>query len=421
MVDKTLFTLFHHDVDYNNQSLNFNTSNLLNCVQSDKLSVMSYKEIADVIYNIVLSNVGSLTDKDIALTLTGGMDSRVILACLLKAGIKPKCLTFGNPQAVDVVISKQIAKYFGLDHYNPSSISPTSDWYYYWVRKTIEIDKGNSHLHRAHRTAAIAEYVEHNPVKLLFTGHMGGEGLRGLAYNNYFSSKFFENCTEDIACNCDNFNEILTNYFVREDNIDYLKYEHKINNLPWMRNKDKEINKLFFIYDLVGKIHHSQDLRIYNHYVPNVVPVYLQNEYLVKVFSSNFNFLSKNKSLFGQLNNPKFYCKTIEYLYPELLDLPFSNKFTPREYLRGLWYYVPAKIYRDIKRKGSNPPTFAYGQWYIDFVKEYSSNISDHIWEYYDKDRYMTALNTCTHERTEGYWHKFSNPIYFDLINKLVR
>ncbi|MFI3265794.1 MAG: hypothetical protein R3Y15_01415 [Rikenellaceae bacterium] len=361
-----------------------------------------------------------MADSDIALTLTGGMDSRLILAALLRAGLKPKCLTFGNHAAIDVLLSKHIASDFNLEHYTPASITPTSEWYYKWVTETIKIDAGNSHLHRAHRTAAIAEYVKRNPVKLLFTGHMGGEGLRGLSYNNYFASNFYEGVMEHRGSIEELFRDTLMRYFVQDIHIDYSKYREIINNLSWIKQDSKEVNKLFFIYNLLGNTHHAQDIRLYNHYVPKVVPVYLQREYLETLFSSEYNFISKDRAILSRLNNPKVYCKVIEYLYPKLLDYPLANRFTPREYMKGLYYYVPVKIYRSYIRKVSYPPTFTYGEWYLDFVREHSANISDYIWQFYDKDKYMRALREDIHQQSEGYWHKFSNPIYFDLVDKIT-
>jgi hypothetical protein len=168
----------------------------------------------------------------------------------------------------------------------------------------------------------------------------------------------------------------------------------------------------------VAAVHHSQDIRIYESYVPNVVPVFLQKDYLNVLFASEYNFLKKNQGFWGRLKNPYVYCKVLDYLYPPLLEYPFANGFSPKEYLKGLWYYVPVKTYRDLRFKKNYTPSFSYGKWYFDFVKEHSVNVAPAIWEIYDKKRYMHALKNNKHQTNEGYWHKFSNPIYFDLVSK---
>lgn len=409
-----IFSLFHHNVGEKIFS-GINTKLLEQCINN--ATSCDENNIAEVLFDIVKSKLQNLNNNKISITLTGGMDSRVVLACLLKAGIKPNCLVYGNPESKDVVYSRELAKSLDLHFHNAVTIKPDKGWYYKWVVETIKRDNGKSHLHRAHRTAAIAEHSEiYNP-KVLFTGHMGGEGIRGLTYNNYFSSPFFEWVNEGKKKPQETAKIVLDNYFLRTGNLDFDTLVKQINELPWMQH-GKELNKLYFLYDLVANIHHAQDLRIYKSYIEHVVPVFLQEEYLDALFSSNYHFLAKSKGFMGKLTNPWLYCKLIEQIYPPLLDFPLANGFSPREYLKGLWYYVPVKLYREKKRKDKYPPSFSYGKWYQEFVWEYAHNIDPEIWEIYDKNRYFEALKNNEHRTDEGYWHKFSNPIYFDLVQK---
>ena len=415
LLNKALFSIYHHDVQFKNAELSFDTIALFKKTTSQ--SQQKINDIADAFYGIITQHIENCPDAHISITLTGGMDSRVILACLLKAGVKPSCLTYGNPGARDIYFAMKLTESFGLKFHNTVDETPNKDWYYKWVVETIKRDNSNSHLHRAHRTAAIAEHTEKYSPKVLFTGHMGGEGLRGLSYNNYFASSFFEEVNEGRARPLDAAKQVLKNYFLKTEIIDFDELLNHINGLPWMQHS-RETNKLFFLYDLVGKIHHAQDIRLYSTYVSKVIPVYLQKEYLERLFSSPYHFLAKKKGLMGRLANPYVHCKLIEKLYPKLLDYPLSNGYKPRDYLKGLWYYIPTKMYRSFRYKNQFAPTFSYGQWYVDFVKEHAENISPDIWEIYDKNKYMKALKTRQHKNDEGYWHKFSNPIFFDLVIK---
>lgn len=413
--DIPLFTLFHHNVDFSDEFLNFDSKQLYQLSQGNPSK--GIEDIAQALYGVVTQSLKGYADGEVSLTLTGGMDSRVILACLLKAGVKPNCMVYGNPGARDVVFAKNLCQSLDLKFHNAAQQTPTPEWYYKWVVETIKRDGGNSHLHRAHRTAAIAEHAEIYQPKVLFTGHMGGEGLRGLTYNNYFASPFFEIINEGKSNPLHEAKRVLENYFIKTEDIDFSQLQDKINALPWMGNQPEK-NKFFFLYDLVAKTHHTQDLRLYATYIPHVVPVYLQSSYLETLFASQHHFLAKGQGLMSRLKNPYVYCKVIEQLYPKLLDFPLANGFTPREYLKGLWYYIPVKLYRDHKHKAKYPPTFTYGQWYVDFVKEHAGDISPHIWEIFNRDAYMQALNNGSHRTDEGYWHRFSNPIYFDLVDK---
>lgn len=413
--NKISFTLFHHDLSYQNQIFDFDTSKLFS--KSQNPPTRDIDQLSEIFLQIVERNIQGHKDKEISLTLTGGMDSRIILACLLKLGVKPICLTYGNSEANDIVKADKIAKDFGLIHHNVASVKPDKDWYYKWVVETIKRDGGNSHLHRAHRTAAIAEHVKKYNTKVLFTGHMGGEGLRGLVYNNYFSSRFFEWVNEDKYSVKEATDKILKKYFIRKENTDLAEIINEVSKLSYMTN-DKQRNKFFFLYDLVAKLHHAQDIRLYQTFVHNVVPVYLQKDYLEFIFSTKNHFMVKKRGILGKIQNPEVYCKVLNQINTKLLDHELSNGFSPKEYLKGLWYYVPVRIYRKCKNKALYPPTFSYSKWYEEFVNEHARNISDDIWEIYNKEKYFSTLKKNQHKDNEGYWHKFSNPIFFDLVEK---
>lgn len=409
------YALFHHDIDYNDKRVRFDTEKLYDLsLHSGKYEL---EEIVDALNSIILNQITGLKDSEISITLTGGMDSRVILACLLRAGIKPNCITYGSAESRDVIFAANLARIYGLRFHNTVSTTPEKDWYYNWVVETIIRDDGNSGLHRAHRTAAIAEHKQLYSPKVLFTGHMGGEGLRGLTYNNYFASSFFESVNEkklspDLAAR-----KVLSEYFLKYSGEDIRKLIEIISNLSWMKN-DTETNKFFFLYDLVGKIHHSQDIRLYETFIPNVIPVFLQEKYLEVLFDSKYHFRRKSGGITGRLRNPFVHCKLLELIFPELLEFPLSNGYAPREYLKGPWYYLPVRTIRNFRNRKMYSPSFSYGKWFYEFIHEHSQNVDKEIWEFFDKTKYMKALRENEHGKDEGYWLKFSIPIYFDFVIK---
>ena len=411
-----LFTLFHHDITYQNNTFKFDTKYLYEIAQEQPK--YNIEDIVDKFYCIITEHLNGYKNSEVSITLTGGMDSRIILAALLKAGVKPNCITFGNSQAIDVVLAKNIAEHFGLSFHNACPNSPIKEWYYKWIVDTIIKDNGNAHLHRAHRNAAIAEHTEIYSPKVLFTGHMGGESIKGYIYNNYIASSFLEIINGRKKDILETARGILFDYFIKTENVDFNVLKKSLENLTWLKH-DRETNEFFFLYDLVAKIHHAQDIRLYQNYVPKVVPVFLEEQYLELLFASPYNFLSKKNTLLNRVKYPEFYCRIIQKLYPPLLDFTFANGFSPKEYLRGFWRYLPYKLYRDTQKK-KYPPTFSYGKWYVDFVKKHVQNMSPEIWEIYDKIRYMKALENNYHRSDEGYWHKFSNPIFFDLVRKYI-
>lgn len=71
-------------------------------------------------------------DTKLTLGLTGGKDSRLIFTSLLKQGFDLDAFTFGFAESPDVVIAKEMAKYYGIQH---TTKSPTVN-----DSQSIEID-----------------------------------------------------------------------------------------------------------------------------------------------------------------------------------------------------------------------------------------------------------------------------------------
>lgn len=413
--NNALFSLFHHDVSATLNEETHLSDKLWNNLQ--KPVSISENEIGEEILAIIKRKTLNIPNQEIGLTLTGGFDSRVILAALLHLGIKPICFTYGDERNRDIQIARNICKKLGLTYYNVANKKPTKEWYLKWVNQTINLDEGNAHLHRAHRTAAIAELTEIHPLKVLFTGHLGGENIRGLSYNDYFASPFFEDFNENKLSEDENLRNQLRRYFIELNESEIIQLLEIVNSLPWM-TKDKNRNKLYFVNELVGKIHHNQDIRIYSKFVETVVPVYLQESYLEKLTLSKHHFMRKLDKKVSFLEHPKLYCQLISKFYPALLDIELSNGYAPKDFLKGNLNYIVKRIWQKYIKKIKNYPSFSYNDWFIEFVNEKSKEISDEIWTIYNKELYFQQLNSTELKTNEGFWHKFSNPIFFDLINK---
>lgn len=414
-LNNALFSLFHHDVSTTLNEETHLSDKLWNNLQ--KPVSISENEIGEEILAIIKRKTLNIPNQEIGLTLTGGFDSRVILAALLHLGIKPICFTYGDERNRDIQIARNICKKLGLTYYNVANTKPTKEWYLKWVDQTINLDEGNAHLHRAHRTAAIAELTEIHPLKVLFTGHLGGENIRGLSYNDYFASPFFEDFNENKLSEDENLRNQLRRYFIELNESEIIQLLEMVNSLPWM-TKDKNRNKLYFVNELVGKIHHNQDIRIYSKFVETVVPVYLQESYLEKLTLSKHHFMRKLDKKVSFLEHPKLYCQLISKFYPALLDIELSNGYAPKDFLKGNLNYIVKRIWQKYIKKIKNYPSFSYNDWFIEFVNEKSKEISDEIWTIYNKELYFQQLNSTELKTNEGFWHKFSNPIFFDLINK---
>jgi asparagine synthetase B (glutamine-hydrolysing) len=412
-IELGLFSLFHHDVKKHLNEIS-NTTKLFEL--SKKYPSNDHKDLSFYLEELIRNKTIDLKDDEIGLTLNGGFDSRLILSVLLYLKKKPICFTYGDPRNRDIIISKQICEKFNLKFVHVVKDKIDVDWYEKWVNETIARGKGEAHFHRAHRTAAIQEFTSKNPIKILFTGHFGGESIRGLSLNNYFTSDYFNQFHGDStkkSCK-----KTLFDYFIQTPSeIELNLIQKEISKLPWMSDSRKE-STFYFLYHLIANIHHRQDIELFKTFVPEVVPVFMTNEFQEVLIKTRFHYTRRPNSKISKLNHPELYCLLLKYFEQALLDIPLSNGYKPSDYQKGAWYYALIRFYNKTFKKIKNYPSFKYDDWYIQFVKRKANEISDEVWEIFDKEKYFKDLEEGNNETNEGYWHKFSNPIFFDMLLK---
>lgn len=376
-------------------------------LRKNKISYSNFSER----FNEIVKGYSNLSSDNTAITLTGGMDSRTLLSSLLKNGIKPSTFTFGDSSSPDVTISKEIADEVELEHFNPVDNMPSSSWYSDLVEEIINEGDSITHLHRAHRLSAIKEMKHQLPkMKVLFTGHVGGEAIRGLSYNNYFSSDFYKLVNEREMPLEEALDKILKDYFHDVSKINKEELVSIISELNYIKN-DSVNNKFYFVYELLAAIHHAQDLNLYGKYVQYVVPIFLDIDYLELLFSTQKTLVDKTNSLVNRFQNARLYCEIIKCNSSNLTYIPFSNNYSPQEYLNSpLW--VLKKKFRDRRNRGTS--NFVYGEWFLKFLHE--NEISKEIKDVFDIERAHKYIKENAIFKQEGNWHKYSN-LYLHSMN----
>jgi hypothetical protein len=110
----------------------------------------------------------------VALSLTGGKDSRLVAAALVAAGVPVRAKTHGFPQHPDVVVAAEVARLLGIEHDVRTPATPQA-----------RIDVAT----RIRATVLVADGMlsafenvgrpDHSPSSLVTAGGHGGELLRG--------------------------------------------------------------------------------------------------------------------------------------------------------------------------------------------------------------------------------------------------
>ena len=111
--------------------------------------------------------------KTVAITLSGGLDSRALLGCALQTDSEIKTYTFGTPDCDDITIASQLAQRCGVSHrvvHIDGSHLPL------WLDKAVQINGGMLgaiHLH----IAALAQQIAAEADVVL--DGLGGDALTG--------------------------------------------------------------------------------------------------------------------------------------------------------------------------------------------------------------------------------------------------
>jgi len=387
---------------------------------SEKISI---ENISEGLTGIIKSYIDYLNPDNISLTLTGGLDSRTILAALLKMGINPGTFTYGHPHSGDVVTAKKVAEICGLIHKN-YYVKPTVTWF----SKLVEdiIDKGNSltHIHRAHRLFAAAASSSNEPDnEIIFAGYMGGELIRCFHYDGIIIPDFARDWINGKLKREQLIISYLKKNFFKIDNIDIDRIAKILSNQRFSSNEPR-LNEFFFTFLIASGVHHAQELNLLGHYKKYPVPIYLDIDFLRLIFGSKYNFMFSGDLLGGYIKpitSHGLYCHLIYRLSPLLAGIPLFKRgyYTPKEFVEdNRLIFIAKRLMRKIFSRQKYPVNFSLDDW----MKNYTANEieilqnSNIIRDIINVEELRKCFNKNNHKTYEKYWRKYTNPIFFSKL-----
>src|SRR6266566_9718700 len=121
------------------------------------------------------------SDSKIGISLTAGLDSRMIMACLPQTGQKPICYTFSGEKrdTLDARLAARVAEACGLEHQILRIGSDFFSDFASHVDRTVYVTDGSLGSLGAHEIYLNNQARALSPVRL--TGVFGGEILRGVS------------------------------------------------------------------------------------------------------------------------------------------------------------------------------------------------------------------------------------------------
>jgi asparagine synthase (glutamine-hydrolysing) len=121
------------------------------------------------------------TNSNLGISLTGGLDTRMIMACRPESAAGPVCYTFtgGKHETLDDRIARQVANVGGLDHYLLRLGDDFLSNFASHVDRTVFVTDGSFGIMGAHEIYLNNQARQLAPVRL--TGLYGSEILRGVS------------------------------------------------------------------------------------------------------------------------------------------------------------------------------------------------------------------------------------------------
>ena len=351
---------------------------------------------------------------NITLTLTGGSDSRLVLAGLMKAGAQISTFTYGDPRSSDGVVAKMVADRLKLDHEIHYNDSPSPDWLMNKWAGIVSIGNTLVNLHRAHRFHAAEEEKKRHPeVEVLFTGLMGGEYLRGPVYDGYIISEYFRKVNHGSSS--ERFRRTLQMLEARSVNVDILdtrllKAKLEQISAPFLRKeKEKEFLLSFYIY---GCAHHYQDSLIYSSHFRQVVNPFMDPDFLEMAAASEYISFNRKNIIHNLLWASLFQVQLTHLLLPALSDIPYSKKgfYTANDVTGNPMRYLFVRA-AGMSKRHSYPSNLRYGNWMKDFAADQLPALSPAIAPLFKMDEIRNRLQHVTTNLSEREWHYFTNPI----------
>lgn len=377
---------------------------------------ISIADIAKILEHAVENALNEANTNRVSHSITGGLDSRILLSILKKFDVEIHGYTYGNPQSIDCLIGKKIADELKIP-YSVYNVAYDKVSFRKAAEDSIRLGNSLCSLHRTHRVNAIKNEAKHGDI--MFLGTMGGEYVKGANRDDYIVSDFVYEYVEKPEL--DTIKKYMHARGLKHNDELAVQVKEVMDKQSYVI--DKENMELHALLEIAAKLHHGQNLIQYSKYIPYVRTPFCDPEYMKVLFKSKYNFLYRRKkqsTLKYKKENPRFGTSMQNFLDKELGEMMYSYGFNAKEYLFSPYYAGFVAKLR--KRKMKTPPTFPLDRWMEEFVKDTLREIlnsSSSIKEYYDISLMLRELDQSSLPQTEQFWLKYTCPIQLYLTEQI--
>jgi hypothetical protein len=295
--------------------------------------------------------INDYTRSNILITLTSGLDSRLLLAGLNNNYSKVKSFTFGVRDNQEVLIAKKISNNLGMHHteilLNDNYKTFLTDNYFNFIRDSAFIDLNINRFHYLYVWKNLSEIFNDHTV---LTGIGGNTFLRdGLSVshqtNDLLFNLIYTNNKYETVKNYIKSKKILLDKF----NIKTEFAEEYLNHLfRKIKDNDKYFNHFYIKINFGISNYFSTEMSCENLFMKTYSPFFDLRfiESLIKSGRSIFNYNFLNNKAY-KITSHKTYAELIGILNKSLLNIKINRGYKPRlmlskcgQYLTIVYYYL---------------------------------------------------------------------------------
>jgi hypothetical protein len=382
-----------------------------------KVRKVDHNELASAWFEIISNSIDYLNPKKIVVTMTGGNDSRMIVASLLKKNLEFNGYTYGNPESRDGVIASLLQHRISKMNYHCYYAQEAN---FEWLKKlsTYILENGNSlvNIHRAHRLDAFQNEMINNPEnEMLITGMLGGDYIK--AYNRKMNIMMricllFEEHRHDF------FDSTLIGemkrLFIDISKVDINKIKKLINEWGVFNIKQKKIREFYYMYHMWGCMHHSQDARLYSQVIPYNLNPFMDIDFLELLAKAGNSLLIKGSGdLISRAFSSKFQVQITDLFAPQLSDVPYAKNgmYTARDYLHKPVKQLVGRLKDLIRNNPKYPSNFPVGDWYKEMISYENLFDEGDIMDLFNQKEFISFFNNWEKASTEESWYIYTNPL----------
>lgn len=377
----------------------------------------SASEYISEVWLKIISQYLKYQNNEVSMTLTAGMDSRIILGTLLKFGDgNINSFTFGHSDSYDVKHAKLIASKTGINHNHYYPEESFFNDFNPKAQKTFNLGESIVSIYRTHRLDAYSKVSK--SFNGIIMGLGGSDLIRGIDYDNLIVSK--------IAFHLWN-NNSLESFFNQPDNLKRYNGIINIDKDEILDNKFKYSylkNPLEYLFKVIIPLHFSQDIILNQNLGINTYIPFLDIDYLYHLSKTtylqieeirNYKYYDIKKRFVGL----KFSAKFLNNLNNELSEFSLGKGYTPNDIIRNL----PATILKNYLYKIRNRNTyqianFSFSEWYWNYLNKYlQENNFDNI---INKKNLLTQLNSVPKSGGEYHFLDYTKAVNIHMASLLI-